>query len=83
MDELQIRLTEDEIKTFQAISQSATGKVLFSYLARVKQELFNPKALTVENFQARKEAYHLIEEYIEKKIKLPLNDKPSEPNQYV
>ena len=68
MTELQIKLTPEEVKYFEAISQSESGKVLLGYLTRLKGELFSPKSLTKENFDARKDAVEIIEKLIEAKI---------------
>jgi hypothetical protein len=82
MDDLKIRLTEEEIKCFQNLSESDSGKVLLKYLARLKNEIFNPKAVTRENFDARKEAVLLIEVLIEDKLRLTNKEEKNEVNEY-
>jgi hypothetical protein len=77
-----MKLTEEERQFFSNISQTETGKLLLSYLAKLKNELFNPQTLTKENFDARKEAFTIIEESLEKPIKVGGKVEKGEANPY-
>lgn len=78
-----MKLTEEERMFFTGISQTETGKLLLSYLTKIKNELFDPKTLTKENFDARKEALTIIEEYLEKPIKVAGKTEKGDVSEYV
>lgn len=61
-----MRLNQDEIELFKQLSGSGTGKGLLSYIRRLQADLFEPKTLTKDNLEARKETAAALEEFADR-----------------
>lgn len=77
-----MELNEKDINMFKFLSKSREGIWLLDYLKRLKVALFNPQILTKDNFEETKRALLIIEEHIERRIKMANEDKKAENREY-